>query len=145
HTRLKARFPPGPDQISKEDTSVLRRVLTDTTKLTRIKDTMLRSLKLKPVSQHLLNPLTQGVQQNNGAEHLGSLVVRLARLWYDNRPGILEVRWPITDPKTSISYRKNDITSRGTASDAFPVTPCNMVRTRRGPVRGGLECFEKFS
>src|SRR6201999_3961314 len=103
--------------MGKEDTSVLRRVLTDTTELTRIKDTVLRSLKLKLVSQHLLNPLTQGVQQDNRVEHLGTLVVRLARLWYDNRPGILEVRRPITDPKTSIGYRKNDITSRGTASD----------------------------
>src|ERR1700742_2207624 len=131
--------------MSKEDTSVFCRVLTNATELARIKDAMLRSLKLKPVSQHLLNPLTQGVQQHDRAEHLGGLVVRFSRLWYDNRPGILEIRRPITDPKTGISYRENNITSRGTASDAFPVTPCNMVRAWRGPVRGGLECFEKFS
>jgi hypothetical protein len=130
--------------MSEEDSSVFRRVLADATKLARIEDSMLRGLKLKTVSKQLLNPLAQGVQQNDRTEHLGSFVVRFPRLWDDNRPGVLEIRRPITYPKTSIGYREDDGAGLRVQSYTLPVAPRNVVRARRGLIRGRLQRFEKF-
>jgi len=60
HTGLEIFGPARVDQV--DEPSVLGRSLRDTTKLVRMKNTMLDSIKLKLPSNHLLNELAQCVE-----------------------------------------------------------------------------------
>jgi len=50
-----------------------------------MEDTVLNSIKLESPSNHLLNELAKGVEQNNGLKGLGSVVGWFARLRNNNR------------------------------------------------------------
>jgi len=62
------------NQVSEKETSIFSRPLSDATKLVGMEDTVLDSIKLESPSNHLLNELAKGVEQDNGSKGLGSVV-----------------------------------------------------------------------
>jgi len=74
HTSLKALGPARANQVSKEESSIFSRPLSNATELVGMEDTVLDSIKLESLSNHLLNELAKGVEQNNGLKGLGSVV-----------------------------------------------------------------------
>jgi len=74
HTSLEALGPARANQVSEKETSIFSRPLRDTTKLVRMKDTVLDSIKLESLGNHLLNELAKGVELDNGSKGLGSVV-----------------------------------------------------------------------
>jgi len=74
HTSLEALGPARVNQVGEKETSIFSRPLSDATKLVGMKDTVLDSIKLESPSNHLLNELAQGVEQDNGSKGLGSVI-----------------------------------------------------------------------
>ena len=74
HTSLEALGPARANQVGEKETSIFSRPLRDTTKLVRMKDTVLDSIKLESLGNHLLNELAKGVELDNGSKGLGSVV-----------------------------------------------------------------------
>jgi len=85
HTSLEALGPARANQVSKKETSIFGRPLSDATKLVGMKDTVLDSIKLESPGNHLLNELTKGVEQDNRSKGLGSVVGWFARLRNNDR------------------------------------------------------------
>ena len=85
NTSLKALGPARANQVGKKETSIFSRPLRDTTKLVRMKDTVLDSIKLESPGNYLLNELAKGVEQDNRSKGLGSVVGWFARLRNNNR------------------------------------------------------------
>jgi len=73
-TSLEALGRAKANQVSEKETSVFGRPLSDATKLVGMKDTVLDSIKLELPSNHLLNELAKGVEQDNRSKGLGSVV-----------------------------------------------------------------------
>jgi len=84
-TSLEALGLARANQVSEKETSIFSRPLSNTTKLVRIENTVLDSIKLELPSNHLLNELAKGVEQNNGLKGLGSVVGWFARLRDNDR------------------------------------------------------------
>jgi len=80
HTSLEALGLARANQVSKEKSSIFSRPLSNATELVGMKDTMLDSIKLESSSNHLLNELAKGVEQNNGLKGLRSVIGWFARL-----------------------------------------------------------------
>jgi len=95
HTSLEAFGPARVDQMSEKETSIFSRPLSDATKLVRIEGTVLDSIKLESPSNHLLNALAKGVEQDNRSKGLGSVVGWFARLRNNDRDRLLEVSRPV--------------------------------------------------
>ena len=74
HTSLEALSPARANQVSKKESSIFSRPLSNATKLVGIEDTVLDSVKLESPSNYLLNELAKGVEQVNGSKGLGSVV-----------------------------------------------------------------------
>ena len=85
HTSLEALGPARADQMSKKETSIFSRPLSNATKLVGMEDTVLDSIKLESPSNHLLNELAKGVEQDNRSKGLGSVVGWFARLRNNDR------------------------------------------------------------
>jgi len=85
HTSLEALGLARANQVSKEETSIFSRPLSNATKLVRMKDTVLDSIKLESPSNHLLNELAKGVEQDNRSKGLGSVIGWFARLGNNDR------------------------------------------------------------
>jgi len=85
HTSLEALGPARVNQVSEKETSIFSRPLSDATKLVGMEDTVLDSIKLELPSNHLLNELAKGVEQNNGLKGLGSVVGWFVRLRNNNK------------------------------------------------------------
>jgi len=68
------------NQVSKKESSVFSKPLSDATELVGIKDTVLDNIKLESPSNHLLNELAKGVEQDNGLKGLRSVINWFARL-----------------------------------------------------------------
>jgi len=84
YTSFKAFGPSRANQVSKKESSVFSRPLSDATELVGIEDTMLDNIKLESPSNYLLNELTKGVEQDNGLKGLRSVVNWFARLKNNN-------------------------------------------------------------
>ena len=84
-TSLEALGPARANQVSKEESSIFSRPLNDATKLVGMEGTVLDSIKLESPSNHLLNELAKGVEQDNGSKGLGSVIGWFARLGDDDR------------------------------------------------------------
>ena len=97
----------GPARVSKKETSVFSRPLSDATKLVGIEDTVLDSIKLESPSNHLLNELAKGVEQNNGPKSLGSVVDWFARLRNNDRDRFLNVSRPVPQGDARVGEREN--------------------------------------
>jgi len=85
HTSLEALGLARADQMSEKETSIFSRPLSDATKLVGMENTVLDSIKLESPSNHLLNELAKGVEQDNRSKGLGSAVGWFARLGDDDR------------------------------------------------------------
>jgi len=85
HTSLEALGPARVNQMSKKETSIFSRPLSNATELVGIEDTVLDSIKLESPSNHLLNELAKGIEQNNGSKGLGSVIGWFARLRDNDR------------------------------------------------------------
>jgi len=68
--------------MSKKETSIFSRPLSNTTKLVRIKDPMFNSIKLELPSNHLLNELAKCVEKDNGTKGFGSVIGQFT--WFGN-------------------------------------------------------------
>jgi len=75
--------------------------------LVGMKDTVLDSIKLESPSNHLLNELAKGVEQDNGLKGLGSVVGWFARLGDDDRDRLLEVSRPVPQSDARVGEGKN--------------------------------------
>ena len=106
-TSLEALGPARVNQVSKKETSVFSRPLSDATKLVRIEDTVLDSIKLESPSNHLLNELAKGVEQNNGPKSLGSVVDWFARLRNNDKDRFLKVSRPVPQGDARVGEREN--------------------------------------
>jgi len=84
-TSLEALGPARANQVSKKESSIFSRPLSDATKLVGMEDTVLDSVKLESPSNHLLNELAKGVEQDNRSKGLGSVIGWFARLRDDDR------------------------------------------------------------
>jgi hypothetical protein len=62
HARLEAHLPSGSDDMRQEAPSILSRVLTNTTKLVGMENTMFRSLKLQTIGKHFLKQLAHCIK-----------------------------------------------------------------------------------
>jgi len=111
HTSFEALGPARADQMSEKETSIFSRPLSDATKLVGMEDTVLNSIKLESPSNHLLNELAKGVEQNNRSKGLGSVVGWFARLRDDDRDRLLEVSRPVPQSDARVGEGKN---ARGT-------------------------------
>ena len=85
NTSLEALGPARANQVSKKESSIFSRPLSDATKLVGMKDTVLDSIKLESPGNHLLNELAKGVEQDNRSKGLGSVVGWFARLGNNDR------------------------------------------------------------
>ena len=85
HTSLEALGPARADQMREKETSIFSRPLSDATKLVGMKDTVLDSIKLESPSNHLLNKLAKGIEQDNRSKGLGSVIGWFARLGNNDR------------------------------------------------------------
>jgi len=85
NTSLEALGPARANQVSEKETSIFSRPLSNTTKLVGMKDTVLDSIKLESPSNHLLNKLAKGIEQDNGSKGLGSVIGWFARLGNNDR------------------------------------------------------------
>ena len=85
YTSFKAFGPSRANQVSKKESSVFSRPLSDATELVGIEDTVLDSIKLKSPGNHLLNKLAKGVEQDNRLKGLRSVVGWFARLRNNDR------------------------------------------------------------
>jgi len=85
HTSLEALGPARANQVSKEESSIFSRPLSNTTELVGIEDTVLDSIKLELPSNHLFNELTKDVEQDNRSKGLGSIIGWFARLRNNDR------------------------------------------------------------
>jgi len=74
NTSLEALGPARANQVSEKETNIFSRPLSDATELVGMEDTVLDSIKLELPSNHLLNELAKGVEQDNGPKGLGSVV-----------------------------------------------------------------------
>jgi len=110
-TSLEALGPARANQVSEKETSIFSRPLSDTTKLVGMEDTMLDSIKLELPSNHLLNELAKGIEQDNQSKGLGSVVGWFARLRDNDRDRLLEVSRPVSQGDTRVGEGKN---ARGT-------------------------------
>jgi len=113
-TSLEALGPARANQVSEKEASIFGRPLSDATKLVGMEDTVLDSIKLESPSNHLLNELAKGIEQDNGSKGLGSVVGWFARLRNndrDRRDRLLEVSRPVSQSDTRVSEGKN---TRGT-------------------------------
>jgi len=110
-TSLEALGPARVNQVSEKETSVFGRPLSDATKLVGMEDTVLDSIKLESPSNHLLNELAKGVEQNNGSKGLGSVIGWFARLRDNDRDQLLEVSRPVSQSDTRVGKGKD---ARGT-------------------------------
>jgi len=106
-TSLEALGPARVNQVSKKETSVFSRPLSDATKLVGIEDTVLDSIKLESPSNHLLNELAKGVEQNNGPKSLGSVVGWFSRLRDNDRDRFLEVSRLVLQDDTRVGKKEN--------------------------------------
>jgi len=111
YTSLEALGLARANQVSKEETSIFSRSLSNATKLVGMEDTVLDSVKLESPGNHLLNKLAKGVEQDNGSKSLGSVVGWFARLRNNDRDRLLEVSRPVSQSDTRVGKRKN---ARGT-------------------------------
>jgi len=106
-TSLEALGPARADQMSKKETSIFSRPLSNATKLVGMKDTVLDSIKLESPSNHLLNELVKGVEQDNRSKGLGSVVGWFARLRNNDRDRLLEVSRPVPQSDARVGEGKN--------------------------------------
>jgi len=106
-TSLEALGPARVNQVSKKETSVFSRPLSDATKLVGIEDTVLDNIKLESPSNHLLNELAKGVEQNNGPKSLGSVVGWFSRLRDNDRDRFLEVSRLVLQDDTRVGEKEN--------------------------------------
>ena len=97
YTHLKFLSPPSPDKVSEEYTRVLSGTLGYASKLVRLEGTMLYPIKLHLTGEHFLDQLAQRVEQDNGAEQLGSRVGWFAQFWDDNQEGLFEMSQPVAN------------------------------------------------
>ena len=72
---------------------------------------MLDSITLESPSNHLLNELAKGVEQDNGLKGLGSVISWFTRLRNNDRDQLLEVSRPVSQSDTRVGKGKN---TRGT-------------------------------
>jgi len=79
HTSLEALGPARVNQVGEKETSIFSRPLSDTIELVGMEDTVLDSIKLESPSNHLLNELAKGVEQDNRLKGFGSVVGWFAR------------------------------------------------------------------
>ena len=84
-TSLEALGLARANQVSKKESSIFSRPLNDATKLVGMEGTVLDSIKLESPSNHLLNELAKGVEQDNRSKGLGSVVGWFARLRNNDR------------------------------------------------------------
>ena len=84
-TSLEALGPARVNQVSKKKTSIFSGPLSNATKLVRMKDTVLDSIKLESPGNYLLNELAKGVEQDNRLKGLRSVIGWFARLRNNNR------------------------------------------------------------
>ena len=99
------------NQVSEKETSIFSRPLSNATKLVGMEDTVLDSIKLELPSNHLLNELAKGIEQDNGPKGLGSVMGWFARLRNNDRDRLLEVLRPVLQSDTRVGEGKN---TRGT-------------------------------
>jgi len=85
HTSLEALGLARADQMSEKETSIFSRPLSNATKLVRMENTVLDSIKLESPSNHLLNKLAKGVEQDNRSKGLGNVIGWFVRLGNDDR------------------------------------------------------------
>jgi len=107
HTSLEALGPARVNQVSEKETSIFSRPLSNATKLVRIEDTVLDSVKLELPSNHFLDELPKGVEQDNRSKGLGSVVGWFARLGDDDRDRLLEVSRLVSQSDTRVGEGKN--------------------------------------
>jgi hypothetical protein len=62
HARLEARMPSGLDDVRQETPSIFGRVLTNTTKLVGMEDTMFRSFELQSIGKHFIKKLAHCIK-----------------------------------------------------------------------------------
>lgn len=84
HTSFEIYPPSGADDMGEETTSIFSEILTNTSELVGVKDTMLSSFELHPGGEHLLKEFAQYVQENNWVKRLGSVVRWFAWLGYNH-------------------------------------------------------------
>jgi len=111
HTSLDALGPARANQVGKKESSIFSRPLSDATELVGMKDTVLDSIKLELPSNHLLNELAKGVEQNNRLKGLRSVIGWFARLRNNDRDQLLEVSRPVLQSDTRVGEKEN---ARGT-------------------------------
>jgi hypothetical protein len=68
HASLEFGTPSCPDDMSEEATSILGGVLTNTSKLVGVEDSVFGCFKLQPIGEHFLKHLAKSVQENNWAK-----------------------------------------------------------------------------
>jgi len=85
HTSLEALGLARANQVSEKETSIFSRPLSDTTKLVGMEDTVLNSIKLESPSNHLINELAKGVEQDNRLKGFGNVIDWFARLRNNDR------------------------------------------------------------
>jgi len=85
NTSLEALGPARANQVSEKEASIFSRPLSNTTKLVGMENTVLDSVKLESPSNHLLNKLAKGIEQDNGSKGLGSVIGWFARLGNNDR------------------------------------------------------------
>ena len=106
-TSLEALGPARANQVSKKETSIFSRSLSNATKLVGVKDTVLNSVKLESPSNHLLNELAKGVEQDNRSKGLRNVVGWFTRLRNNDRNRLLEVSRPVPQSDTRVGEGKN--------------------------------------
>jgi len=77
NTSFESFGPASLYQMGQKHTSILHRLLGHTSKLVRMKDTILDNIKLKSSSNHFLNELVKSVKQNNRPKDLENTISRL--------------------------------------------------------------------
>jgi len=107
YTSLEALGLARANQVSKKESSIFSRPLNDATKLVGMEGTVLDSIKLESPSNHLLNELAKGVEQDNGSKGLESIVGWFARLRDNDKDSLLEVSRPVSQSDTRVGEGKN--------------------------------------
>ena len=129
---LQTLSPPGPNQVGKEDARILSGTLGDAPELVRLEGTVGHAIELKPARQHLFDKFSQSVQEHDGPEQLGSGIIRLPWLRYDDRQGVLKMRGPMPRRDARLGYASEQGSDVQIPAPPLEERPCDVVRSGGG-------------
>ena len=121
-------LPTHSNQVGKECSCILSRVLMSSTKLTEVKDANLLGFPLKAPHNHFLKEFTQ-------AKHLSGIILGFPKFGDNYSDRLLEPFWPMAKEQACVSNTCEQGMYSLSLDQKLEVKPVDMIWARRRPVR----------